>query len=133
MGTLIEIQNLKVQFNIKQSKGFRRKKKKLHAVDGVSLKIEKGETLGLVGESGSGKTTLGRSLLRLIEPTEGKVLYHGDEKVIDITTLNQKQLRQSWRNMQMVFQDPYASLNPRMTVWYSPIKLDTSSSLLKRA
>ena len=116
MSTLIEIKNLKVHFTQRQSGHFFRKKEVLRAVDGVSFKIERGETLGLVGESGCGKTTLGRALIRLIEPTEGQVLFHINNSTINITELNPKELRRSWRNMQMVFQDPYSSLNPRMTV-----------------
>ena len=103
---LIEVENLKQYFPIKT--GFF-KTTPLKAVDGVSFKIKPGETLGLVGESGCGKTTVGRSILRLYEPTDGVVKYNGEI----ITASNMQEHR---KHMQMVFQDPYSSLNPRMTV-----------------
>ncbi|MDF2537935.1 MAG: oligopeptide/dipeptide transporter, ATPase subunit [Herbinix sp.] len=102
---LIEVHNLKKYFPVKT--GF--KTSYVKAVDDVGLYIKKGETLGLVGESGCGKTTLGRTILRLHEPTDGKIIYKGE----DITRINMHPLR---REMQIIFQDPYASLNPRMTV-----------------
>ncbi len=101
---LIEIRNLKKHFQTHRGM--------LHAVDGVSLSIQKGKTLGVVGESGCGKSTLGRLMLRLIEPTEGEVLYSGQ----DICQLSTTQMRRMRTKMQMIFQDPYASLNPRMSV-----------------
>ncbi len=104
---LVEVQNLKQYFPVKGA-GFL-EKKFVKAVDDVSFHIYKGETLGLVGESGCGKTTAGRTLLRLYEPTSGRIFYDGQ----DITHVNMLPYR---RKMQIVFQDPYASLNPRMTV-----------------
>lgn len=103
---LVEVQNLKQYFTVKSGLF---KTQYLKAVDDVSFEIEKGETLGLVGESGCGKTTVGRSLLHLYEPTSGEVLFNGE-------LVTKKNLPQMRRNMQMVFQDPYSSLDPRMTV-----------------
>lgn len=84
----------------------------LHAVDDISFTIDAGKTLGVVGESGCGKSTMGRAILRLHEPTDGKVYF--DQK--DIRALNDKQMKDMRRDMQIIFQDPFASLNPRMTV-----------------
>lgn len=102
---LVELENLTKYFDVG-------KKAKLHAVDGVSLTINEGETLGVVGESGCGKSTLGRTVLKLHEPTSGKIIFDGQ----DITKFKSGQIHKIRQNMQMIFQDPYSSLNPRMTV-----------------
>ncbi|QBD78490.1 ATP-binding cassette domain-containing protein [Ktedonosporobacter rubrisoli] len=98
--------------------GLRRVVKYLRAVDGVSFSIERGQTLGLVGESGSGKTTIGRAIVRLYEPTAGQILFwdKDQDKELDLASLDGEKLRQVRRRVQMVFQDPYASLNPRFTI-----------------
>ena len=114
--TLLEINNLKVHFPIRSRRLFGGTTRYVKAVDGVSFYIEKGETLGLVGESGSGKTTVGRSILRAIEPTEGQVTFNLDGQIVDLTQLQGRNLRAFRRYMQLIFQDPYSSLNPRMTV-----------------
>jgi len=108
---LIEIKNLCKYFHTKKSI-FKKDKGILKAVDGVSLHIKKGETLGLVGESGCGKTTLGRTLLKLYNPTAGEIFYDNEE----IGKLDTKKMLPYRKKMQMIFQDPYASLNPRLTV-----------------
>ena len=109
--SLVEVRNLKKHFPI-TSGVFSRVSGHVRAVDGVSLSIREGETLGLVGESGCGKTTAGRSILRLIEPTEGRIKFDGT----DVRALSRKGLRAIRRQMQIIFQDPYSSLNPRLTV-----------------
>src|SRR5215470_9607998 len=107
---LISLQGLEVHY--RTGGGLFRESKLVRAVDGVSVEIRKGETLGLVGESGCGKSTLGRAILRLTEPTGGKVLYNG----ADLAHLNPAAMRERRKHLQMIFQDPYASLNPRRTV-----------------
>ena len=116
MEPLIAIRDLHVSFPVGKVGILGRPKAYLQAVAGISLDIRKGETLGLVGESGSGKTTLGRAILRLQEPTGGDVVFHHDDRHISLGELRTNDLRRVWRHLQMVFQDPYASLNPRMTV-----------------
>ncbi len=108
---LIKVQNLKKHFPIRRGV-LRRQVGAVQAVDGISFDIYKGETLGLVGESGCGKSTAGRTILQLLTPTEGQVFF-GSE---DLTNLKRSELRKKRRDMQMIFQDPYASLNPRMQV-----------------
>ena len=108
---LLETRNLKMHFPIRAGV-LRRTVGHVKAVDGVDLSVRRGETLGLVGESGCGKSTLARLVLRLLEPTEGEVIFEGE----DILGYDRKQMLVVRRNMQIVFQDPYASLNPRMTV-----------------
>ncbi|WP_420641162.1 ABC transporter ATP-binding protein [Candidatus Leptofilum sp.] len=108
---LIEVNDLKKHFPIRRGV-LKRQVGAIRAVDGISFEIYKGETLGLVGESGCGKSTAGRTILQLYEPTEGSVFYERKS----LTELNREQMRRARRHMQMIFQDPYASLNPRMTV-----------------
>ena len=112
---LLEVQNLEKHFPIKRG-FFQKTVGQVKAVDGVSFTLNRGETLGVVGESGCGKTTVGRCLLRLIEPTAGKVILHAENRQVDLVTLSQSELRQYRPKMQMVFQDPQSSLNSRMTV-----------------
>ena len=112
MGTLIRLENLRKYFSIES--GFVRKVRvDLKAVDGVSFEIQGGDTFGLVGESGCGKTTIGKVLLKLYEPTAGKIFFDGKE----VTHLEGRSLNEYRRNIQAVFQNPYASLNPRMRIW----------------
>ena len=111
-GALVLVEDLKVYFPIRSGIFFDRHVGDIRAVDGISLSIQRGETVGLVGESGSGKSTAGRAILRLYEPTDGRIVFDGR----DITRLKERGLRPLRRRMQMVFQDPYASLNPRHSV-----------------
>ena len=116
MNSLLKVSHLRVYFPVGKTWMFGRPTGYTKAVDGVSFEIRRGETFGVVGESGSGKTTLGRAVLRAIEPTGGEIIYHRDGNTIDIMGLKRNSLREMWRHMQMIFQDPYSSLNPRMTV-----------------
>ena len=109
--SLLDVRNLSVHFPVKNDL-FSRKKEFVQAVSDISLTIESGETLGLVGESGCGKTTLGRAILKLVQPTAGQVFFRDE----DILQLNRTELRSKRRELQMIFQDPYNSLNARMTV-----------------
>jgi oligopeptide transport system ATP-binding protein len=109
--SLLEVRNLKKHFPVGDGL-FSRKKGAVKAVDGVNLAVYEGETLGLVGDSGGGKSTLGRTILRLIEPTGGEVIFQGK----NLLAMSQRELRDTRREMQIIFQDPYASLNPRMRV-----------------
>jgi oligopeptide/dipeptide ABC transporter ATP-binding protein len=111
-GPLVEVEHLKLHFPIKEGVLIDRTVAKVHAVDDVTFEIAEGETLGLVGESGCGKTTLSRVLMRLLEPTDGTIKFRGE----DITRAGRKQLAPLRRELQMVFQDPFASLNPRKRV-----------------
>jgi peptide/nickel transport system ATP-binding protein len=111
-GPLVELENLKQYFPIKSGLVLDRHVGDVRAVDDVTLTIRRGETLGLVGESGCGKSTVGRTILRLYKPTAGRIVFDGK----DITTLGEGELRPLRRRMQMVFQDPFASLNPRHSV-----------------
>src|SRR5947207_7068331 len=108
---ILEVRGLRTWYPIR-SGVLQRTVAHVRAVDGVDLSIRPGETLGMVGESGCGKTTLGRSILRLTEPTEGQVLFRGE----DLTRLGRAELRRRRRELAMIFQDPYASLDPRQTV-----------------
>jgi peptide/nickel transport system ATP-binding protein len=120
---LLDVIDLKKHFPIRKG-FFRREVARVLAVDGISLSIRKGETLGLVGESGCGKSTTGRTILRLDEPTSGKIMFRTNKlnindrgsQVVDIARVSGEQLKAIRRDMQIIFQDPYSSLNPRMSV-----------------
>ncbi|MCY3897799.1 MAG: dipeptide ABC transporter ATP-binding protein [Caldilineaceae bacterium] len=109
---LLSVSNLKMHFPITRGIILQRQVGSIKAVDGITFDLMRGETLGLVGESGCGKSTTGRAILQLYEPTAGEVVFEGQ----DLTEINSGELRRMRRRMQMIFQDPYASLNPRMTV-----------------
>ncbi len=119
---LLDVRNLVKEFPITRGVFFKKQIGAVHAVSGVSFQVRRGETLGLVGESGCGKSTTARCVLRLLEPTSGEVLYRGaavgdlDADVVDIASADKATLNRLRRDIQIVFQDPYASLNPRMTV-----------------
>jgi len=109
---LLEVKDLVKHFPIRQGIIFSRQVGAVQAVDGVSFTVNKGETLGLVGESGCGKTTTGRLILRLLEPTSGEIYFDGK----NIPELPKDEMRELRKDLQIIFQDPYGSLNPRMTV-----------------
>lgn len=109
---MLNVKNLKKYFPITKGIIFSREVGYVQAVDGISFQIRRGETLGLVGESGCGKSTTGRAILRLIEPTSGEIYFNGQ----NITQLDSRQMRALRRDMQIIFQDPFSSLNPRMTI-----------------
>ncbi|MDR2006362.1 MAG: dipeptide/oligopeptide/nickel ABC transporter ATP-binding protein, partial [Acidaminococcales bacterium] len=109
---LVSVKNIKKYFPIRSTGLFARTLGHVKAVDGISFNMYKGDTLGIVGESGCGKSTMGRVLVNLLEPTEGEVIFDWQS----LSALNKKEMRKMRRRMQFVFQDPYASLNPRMTV-----------------
>jgi oligopeptide/dipeptide ABC transporter ATP-binding protein len=109
---LLQVRNLEKHFPVTKNKGFRRERLTVKAVDGISFDLYPGETLGLVGESGCGKTTAGRTLLKLIEPTGGEIIFDGR----DITKLSAAEMTPLRKEMQIIFQDPFSALNPRQTV-----------------
>ena len=111
-GPLLEVRDLKVSFPLRRGLILERKVGEVKAVDGVTFSVERGETLGLVGESGCGKTTTGRAIIRLLRPTSGSVHFDG----VDLASLDSNALRRVRTRIQMIYQDPYSSLNPRMTV-----------------
>lgn len=110
---ILEVKGLKKYFELNEGGLFKKKKHYLRAVDGVDLKVRHGETLGIVGESGCGKSTTGNVILRLLEPTEGEIIFDG----VDLSKLSEKEMRKKRKDIQMIFQDPFSSLNPRMRVF----------------
>jgi oligopeptide transport system ATP-binding protein len=130
---ILDVQDLKVRFPVFGGV-IPRKKSEVRAVDGVSFTLHRGETIGLVGESGCGKTTVGRAIVNILRAMnyrveiEGRVLYHRGDEVVDLASLSRREMRRYRSDLQMVFQDPYSSLNPRMTVGSiveEPLKIHT--------
>src|SRR5690625_1808300 len=109
---ILEIINLKKHFDVTEGV-FKGERQYLKAVDGINLSIKKGETLGIVGESGCGKSTTGNLVMNMLEPTEGKVMFEG----VDLHKLSKREMREKRKDIQMIFQDPFSSLNPRMKVF----------------
>jgi oligopeptide transport system ATP-binding protein len=137
---LLEVQDLQVQFPITGGV-FARKIAEVRAVDGVSFELGNGETLGLVGESGCGKSTVGRAIVNILRAMahgveiKGKVIYHTDGRAVDLASLSKREMRPYRADLQMIFQDPYSSLNPRMTVTQiveEPLKIHTKDSSAQR-
>jgi len=137
---ILEVQNLSVRFPVTGGV-FARKIAEVKAVDGVSFDLEHGETLGLVGESGCGKSTVGRAIVNILRAMSygvdisGKVIYHADSGPVDLAALSRSQMRPYRSDLQMIFQDPYSSLNPRMTVGQiveEPLTIHTKDGLSKR-
>ena len=111
---LISVNDLSVEFDYQEN--FLSKKQKIHAVQNINIKIKRGSFFGLVGESGSGKTTLGRAILAANKISSGNVVFHDDEKDFDLTKISKEELKEYRKKAQLIFQDPYAALSPRMTV-----------------
>ena len=111
---LISVNNVSVNFDYQEN--FISKKQKIHAVNNINIKIKKGCFFGLVGESGSGKTTLGRAILGANKISSGNVIFHDDERDYDLIDMNKQDLKEYRKKAQLIFQDPYAALSPRMTV-----------------
>ena len=137
---ILDVQDLKVRFPVFGGV-IPRKKGEVRAVDGVSFTLHRGETIGLVGESGCGKTTVGRAIVNILRAMnyrveiEGKVLYHRGGDVVDLAALSRREMRRYRSDLQMVFQDPYSSLNPRMTVGAiieEPLKIHTTQTKAER-
>src|SRR4051812_3991173 len=140
MEKLLEVQDLRVRFPVTGGV-LARKVAEVRAVDGVSFDLNHGETLGLVGESGCGKSTVGRAVVNILRSMShgvdisGKVIYHHETGEIDLASLNRRQMRPYRTDIQMIFQDPYSSLNPRMTVQQiveEPLKIHTKGSAADR-
>ena len=137
---ILDVQDLKVRFPVFGGI-IPRKKGEVRAVDGVSFTLHRGETIGLVGESGCGKTTVGRAIVNILRAMnyhveiEGKILYHRGDEVVDLASLSRREMRRYRSDLQMVFQDPYSSLNPRMTVGAiveEPLKIHTAQTKAER-